>query len=149
MLYVFSLCGSSTVSLFYQLQSSSPHCNQQPPAPRQTPSLCGDHLVLCGLYAFLISFACSSPCLCIPRSGLLVQLKSTNCGLQPLVTSHCRSNYLPRHPDVRCSQSVFFFFSPNVRDQCFSLTHLYRHDCEDACCLVVGAGGGGMTCGVC
>lgn len=102
-----SLCGSSTVSRFHQLQSRSPPCNQQPPALRQTPSPLGDHLVLCGLYAFLISFAWNTPCLCSPRSGLLVQLKSINCGLQPLVTSHRRSNYLPRHPDGRFSQSVF------------------------------------------
>ena len=95
-----SLASTSCSPVVHPVTSSPPH--RARPLP-----LRGDHLVPCGLYAFLISFALSTPCLCSPRSGLLVQLKITNCGLQPNVTSHCRSTYLPRHPDVRCSQSVF------------------------------------------
>jgi len=124
MLYVSSPCGSRTVSRFYQLQLSSPPCNQQPPAPRQTSSPREDHLVHCGLYAFLISFACITPCLCSRRSGLLVQLKSTDCGLEPLVTSHCRSYYLLRHPDVRYSQSVFHQMSETKASLSHSCTDI-------------------------
>jgi hypothetical protein len=137
---LFSVLVAVAVSRFHQLQFSSPLCNQQPPAPRQTPSHRGYQSR--ALWTVRISdFVCVQYAL--PMQSQIWSLSTAEEYKLWTATSCYIALYVQlSSPAPRC-QIFPVCFSPNVRDQGFTVTQLYGHNCEDARYLGVGAGRGG------